>query len=418
MGAENRAVSLRELDKIPTRTDLLLLDRPGSPAERSLEKKRIRRHQVLEVVRNRGPISRVEIARHLAYNLPTVSSLVDELVETGLALEEPARHTRLGRRPIPVSLRPGAACVLGVDAGQTHTAGLLMDLGGKVLHRAESPTPPNEDGAFAEKFIDEFLATCAATMPPLAGVGIALRGFIRQRGPGSPYLPHIAALRDRLARKLGVHVFVENDARMMAVGSLWFEKIPDLQTFGVINIGSGLGLGMVIGRKIYEGFHGHAGEIGHLPLGDAGVRCYCGANQCLENRASGSGIERLAAARGLKAGRKPATAKDVFDMARKGNAEARKIVDDFAASLALGISVVLDLFSPQAVILSGRVARSADLFIEQLVAEVRRKTIPTVQQEVDIHVSKLLEDSAPLGACAYVLHHIFSAAHVSLESVL
>src|SRR5690606_24812547 len=179
--------------KVPVRQDLLVLNVPESPAQRSLEKKRLRRHQVLNVVRTQGPISRANIARTLCFNLPTVSSLVEELVDLGLVIEEEARPTRLGRRPIPVTLNGDAACVLGIDSGRTNTTALLMNLSGQVIRRAEHRTPTIEDTISQVDFLSfvarDIVNSGASEMPPLAGAAVALRGFIRLAGPDSPLAP-------------------------------------------------------------------------------------------------------------------------------------------------------------------------------------------------------------------------------------
>jgi Zn-dependent membrane protease YugP len=114
---------------LPIRPGLLITETPDTPADRVAEKRRIRKHQVLDIIRRQGPVPRVEIARTLGFNLPSVSSLVDELVSEGLASEDKAKRTPIGRRPIPVSFNPEAASIIGIDVGKTSTIGLLMDLG-------------------------------------------------------------------------------------------------------------------------------------------------------------------------------------------------------------------------------------------------------------------------------------------------
>lgn len=412
---------------IRTRPGLVVIDAPDSPAERTVEKRRIRKHQVLDAIRRHGPIPRVEIARVLGFNLPSVSSLVDELVEEELAIEDQAKPTPIGRRPIPVSLNLNAACVMGIDVGRSTTVGLLMNLGGEVVGRVQHPTPPRFSPADQKEWIDRFatelLELHGETMPPLAGIGIALPGLIHRPERLARILePDAAAIQNRMNTLLGVPVIVDNDARMMATGVLWFEPNCDaLQTFAVINLGHGLGMGMVINRSIYHGIHGHAGELGHLPLakGEPGVRCYCGGEFCLETIASGSGLQRMAGTAGLLAkDGSPLKAGDLAELARQGSGQAQAIFDRFARGLACGIGSVISLFNPEAVLLSGRVALAADVFMDTLHEELRRVTMGAMLKETRLKVSELRDNAGPLGTCARVLHNIFSASHISVESIV
>ncbi len=420
------------LPGISTRKDLLLLKNPDSPAERTAEKRRIRKHQVLDAIRRYGPIARVEIARRLGFNLPTVSGLVDELVDEELAIEREPRRTPIGRRPVPVTLNPHAACVLGVDIGKITTIGLIMNLAGTILGRLEKATPTftsaAEQGAWVQGFVREFLGAHAHTLPPLAGVGVALPGFIYRPERAERHLtPEVEEIQRRLVEDLDVPVIVDNDAQMMALGALWFDetlKDPNnpaecqYQTFCVLNVGYGIGMGTVIDRALYQGFYGHAGEIGHVPLGEHGLPCYCGGHSCLENTASGSGVERMAREKGLFPEGKIFSALDVADLARRGDTTALKIWQRFASALARAIGAVITLFNPQAVVLAGRYTACSDVFFNTLREELEHLTFPALLNETDILVSGLRENAGPLGTCACILHHIFSASHIPAVAVV
>ncbi|MCX7019739.1 MAG: ROK family transcriptional regulator [bacterium] len=408
---------------VATKRGLLLTRSPVTPAERSAEKRRIRKHQVLDCIRKEGPIARSAVARNLGFNLPTVSRLVDELVDEGLAIEAQAQKTPLGRRPIPVSLKTNAACVMGIDLGKITTIGLMMDLKGGVIARHENNTPPMDSpqrlADWVAQVASELLALAGGSIPPLAGAGVALPGLIHRPDRLAQTLaPDAQAVNDRLSSFLDVPVLVDNDTRMMAHGILWFGPPRNLETFAVVNIGHGLGMALVIGRKVYPGFHGHAGEIGHIPLGEQGIRCYCGSSGCLENIASGSGLERMAMQAGLTKNGGKAAWQDLAEMARAGSADALAIFERFGHTLGRGLGAVSNLFNPQAIILAGRVVRASDLFIKPMFDEINTVVLPAIVQEVKIDVSELYEDAGPLGTCACVLQHIFSAAHISVESVV
>lgn len=410
--------------QLRTRTGLLQLEAPDTPADRVAEKRRIRKHQVLDVIRRHGPIPRVEIARILGFNLPSVSSLVDELIAEELAIEEKAKKTAIGRRPIPVLLNTNAACVLGIDVGKSSTIGLIMNLGGIILSRLEHRTPHNlgmhETSGWLERFIEEMVDLNGAPLPPLAGIGIALPGLIWRSGARTqPRLePEAQEIQDYLARRFEVPVLLDNDARMMAYGVMRFGNAIGIDNFVIVNIGYGLGTGLVIGGNIYRGHFGHAGELGQLPLGEKDVPWYTGLTMTLENVASGSGLERMAAAAGLENQGRPMTSAELADAAREGSRKAQALFKRFSTHLGLGLATLLNLLNPQAIILAGRVSRASDIFLPDLRREMNRHALDTIAQETQLIVSDLYENAGPLGTCACILQRIFSASHISVESVV
>lgn len=409
---------------IPTRLDLLKTETPDTPADRVAEKRRIRKHQVLDIIRRNGPIPRVEIARLLGFNLPSVSSLVDDLLTEGLATEDKALKTAIGRRPIPVVFNPNAAAVIGVDVGKTSTIGLLMNLGGEVLCRLEKPSMVPLDfaelPAFLERFVQQLIETCIPETPALAGLAIGLPGLIYE--PTQPHVrqlfPKIQRVKDHISNTFGVPVIIDNDARMMAYGALRFGNASEHHCMAIVNLGYGLGLGLVINGSIYQGSHGHAAELGHIPFGDEGIKCHCGLERCLENIASGFGLERLARQAEITREGRAVTSAELAEMARQGDARAKEIFERYAVALARGLSSLINIFNPEVVVLAGRVSRAADVFMELLLTELKTGTYPIIHSETQIIVSDLFENAGPLGSCACVLHHIFSSAHITVESIV
>ena len=409
--------------KIATRPGLLLMPSPESPAERAAEKRRIRKHQVFDAIRRLGPISRIEVSRAMGFNLPTVSLLVDELVAEGLATEAKAKKTAIGRRPIPVSLNSHAACVMGIEVGKSATIGLLMNLEGTILARVEHPSPefttPQAQSKWVESFVTELFAQQAGGLPPLAGVGIALPGLIHRTENARQLLePEAEAIRSKLAELLDVPVLILNNANMMALGVLWFEPPKDAESFATINLGEGLGLGVVSEGRLFSGARSHAGEIGHLALGEQGVPCYCGGNACLENTASGSGLRRLAARAGILVDGKPPSPARLAEMARGGDEKAQEVYNQFAAALARGVGAVINLFNPAVIVLVGAVSRESDIFLPRMQEELERVSLPGLLRETRIAVSGFVENAAPIGSCACVLNRIFNTTHISAASVI
>lgn len=402
------------------RSDLVVVPNNATPADRSIEKRRLRKHLVLNVIRERGPLSRADISKISGYNLPNVSSLVDELVADDLVREEEARAVPRGRRPIPVYLNENYAAVLGMDVGRSSTISILVNLAGKVLARVEDRTPEldtiDAHVQWVQKVADRALKGQGAPIPPLCGIGVGLPGLILKEtnGKGQQATGPASAISTALQARYGVPGLVENDARMMALGSSWFGEGSRFENFAIINIGQGIGLGVVLGGRVFSGKQGFGGELGYVPLGETGAGSLLGNPDALENIASGAGLMRLARRRRLKV----RDVAELADAARKGSAPAREVFGAFAESLGRGISTVLNLLDPEAVILCGRVTRASDLFLEQTLAETRRHTLAPIFNSTQIMVSRLDVDLGPLGAAASILHLIFKTAHLNVDEVI
>ena len=402
---------------------LLLPDRWDTPVARRTAKQRARANELLRIIRDEGPLSRADAARMLGFNPRTISLCLQILEREGLIikqrqLERPSR----GRRPIPWEFNPGAARIVGLDIGRSVAVGTVMDLSGNILVRHESspdlPEEPERQIRWLNAFLKTLLAKAPADGAPLAGIGLSPEGMLYARRAGTRFAEEADWIARNLETLTGVSVFVEDDSALAALGERWFGTLAEnVASIAVLNVTDGLGLGLIINDGLYQGTCRRAGEIGHVPLGDPDIPCYCGGRSCLENTASGNGIERMARQAGLSTAVKPRTAADVLEMV-DSSPTARDVVDRFARGLAAGAGVVMDLLNPGVLVLSGRLARHAPVFMESFHRELKRITPPFVLSATPIVVSRLHEDAVTYGTCARVLHQIFGTAQVSLRQAL
>lgn len=394
---------------------------PDTPAGRVLGKKEWRRSQILDAVRRSGPISRIDVARQLGSNSQTVSRVVDDLVAQGLIIEQPTLKNTIGRPPTPLVLNDDACCVLGIDIGPTLTTALFMNLAGKVLTRCETPSTDVRDTRDLVTHIERFAAQLASERhPPLSGIGVAITTYTSfEPGPSGPILsPEAAEIRAGLEKLFRVPVIVQDDSLMLALGELWFGKEKNLQTFAAINISDGLGVGLIVDGRVYNGSHGYVGDLGHLQVGDPGIPCVCGCDRCLDKIASGSGLARMAAERGLVCNGHAPSADELAQMAREGHVEAQAIFNRFGEGLALGMSALMLLFGPEAVIVGGHVSRYSDLFMDVVNSELPKRTVPSYLASTRIIVSDLYETAISLGTGACVLNQIFGFSSVATRPII
>jgi len=416
--------------KVPVRTDLVIVPKPGStPMLKSVEMRRIKKHFVLNTIRETPGQSRAEIAKTAGLNVPNVATLVDELLSDGLVKEEEARQSIRGRRPIPVFINEQAASVLGIDIGKKSTSMILTNLKGDILVSFERPTPdlrtPQQYTSWASEVAEKILMESRSFMPPLCGIGVAVPGLVSAT---SRHLPKVngavssgeswsvvEAIESSLKSSFGVEVLVDNDARLCVTGATWFTSgAAKLQNVAVLNVGFGLGLGVMINGQMLKGSKGFAGEIGHIPLGRRDVPCFCGRSGCLENIVSGAALSALAQERGLSS----TDVEELAQNARDGVKDAAEIFELFADSLGKTLATIINLFDPELIILTGKVSRAADIFYDNMTLAMYNHSLPASSSGTNILVEGAGKNLSSLGAVAVVLNQIFCTRHISIEEIL
>lgn len=393
-----------------------------TPAERMAAIRQLRKGQILNYLLREGPASRVDISRALGFNLRTVSLLVSALVGDSIIVEKPvAASNSMGRRPVPLELNARAGSVMAIDVRRQTTTLALFDLHGRVLvrdqHDSDFGDSPESQGKWLTDVAIDFLKRRHGDLPPLAGAGLSFEGFVFKQHVAHRHDAVTEPIRQALEKRLQVPVSSDTDSRLLAIAEQWFGAARGTRSAVILNISDGLGAGFIVDGKILDGEHGLAGEIGHIPLGDPGIRCYCGSKGCLENIVSGSGLTRLAALNGFPtdgdATQLPELLQKVFTT-QKG----REIVNKFVSHLALAMVITDNLFDPGAIVLGGTIAPLIAPFHNQILDTLEHSAVPFILEQSRIGFSTLGEDAVLLGAAGQILNHIYSASHVAAESLL
>jgi predicted NBD/HSP70 family sugar kinase len=373
----------------------------------------INRQIVLNYVRERGPISRAEIAQETALQRSTVSLIVDELKGGGL-IEEVSGESRGGRPPILLSLRTADPVAIGVDLGTITTVVATSDLAGRVLEQEEFPTD-HDARKTTERVVEcarEFVRRSGGTVE---GVGVSLPGLVDQETGTAAFIPHFKWRDWEVARELrealGLAVFVDNDANAAALAELWFGRpeIREVRDFIIVLVEEGVGTGIVFDGQVYRGRSGAAGEFGHMTIGQgAPVACAAGSRGCWEAFSS----QRAALARyEQSAGGEKVDFKQLLDLALEGDETARAALRETAHYLGVGIANLTQGLAPEAVIVGGPIVRAWPLIVGDIKAAVGEgicRGLPPAQ----IIASTLGEQPTLMGALSLVLTTKFT--HVAL----
>lgn len=372
--------------------------------------RRLNRTAVLDLIRECSPISRSEIARQLNMSMPTVMRVVDKLYQEDLV--------RWSGDSLPTGGRPGSLlefnaegyAVVGVDLGGTKMFGTVANLGGSIQSEIYRPWECNDPQEALEQVCDLISDLLARPRPPqqqVRGIGVGAPGVTFFESGVVAWAPSLGwrdlPLRDILTERFGLPVVVENDVNLAALGEYSFGAARGASSAVCIAVGTGIGAGIVIERKIYRGFTQSAGEVGYLPPDVSYLGRHYAGFGALESIASGSGVERrarqLLQELNLPLPEQGPSAEEVFKAARLGQNWAVRVVDETVDYLAFTVAVISAVLDPEIVVLGGGVARSADMLIEPILRKLEG-VIPSLPRLV---ASRLGYRATVLGAIMLVL---------------
>jgi glucokinase-like ROK family protein len=369
--------------------------------------------------------TRAQIARSLDLSRSAVSDLVDDLLRTGLVREKEKRQSRAGRRPIGLEINPGAGQVVGVDVGATHIRVILADIAARPLAEVNTTTDirqgPEKTLSEVRRLVDRALRDGESNFGRVRAVGIGVPGpVVSEQGmvvappimPGWDQYP----IRESLVRGWDRLVAVHNDANMGALGEWMYGASRHSPNLVFLKVGTGIGLGMILGGQLHEGQVGAAGEIGHQMLVENGPLCSCGNRGCLEALAGGGAIARQArelVQQGQRthlaklASPEKLTARDVAEAAAQGDHLAQQLLAQAGEYIGIALANVVNVLNPGVVIIGGGVALAGDLLLEPVRAQVRKRSLQAGGRAAQVMSASLGQRSMALGAVATALSLCF-----------
>lgn len=300
-----------------------------------------------------------------------------------------------------------------VDIGGTKIAVGVVDDNGRVLARAQTPTDGREYLKGLEAIVRMLQETAAAAGTTITGIGIGATGPvdpIRGEFGDVDFLPGWRGkkLVGDLTGSFSVSVAMENDGDAAALAEAGWGAGKNRTRLIYVTVGTGIGGGIILDGKLYRGVDGAHPEVGHQVLDPSGPDCSCGFRGCWESLAAGPAMvawmERHAPAGYLH--RQSITAKRICELAQKGDELAQQAVEHEGYYLGLGLANLISLFTPDAIVLSGSVMKSAPLFMDRIREVIRRGCRFVPAEKTELMLASLGDDTNLIGA-ARVWHYRF-----------
>ncbi len=377
----------------------------------------INRSMILNIIRDRQPISRSKIAALCGLNKSTVSSIVTGLLEEDLVYEQTKIDQSIGRNPIDLYLKLGKNLIgaFSIDAALTRFA--IVDIDGSVLGTSFIETKSQKPERFIEQCLNEVKLLCERLgVKNLKGLGVSIAGIVDSKNLVVNYAPNLGWEDFNIGETIKLLwpnlqiLTVGNDAKCSAQAELWFGvHDTDLSNFVFLEIGPGIGSGMVVENKILDGEFHASGEVGHMVIYEGGELCTCGNHGCWERYASDRATIKRYIARKYSTLETPVniTIDNVIEMANKGDDIAKEVVSQTGYFLGLGISNIIKAIDPHAIILGGRITQAWDIIYPQIRDVVKKRAFYGEKKNIFILKSSLKVKPRLLGAATYAIKQIF-----------
>jgi predicted NBD/HSP70 family sugar kinase len=397
----------------------------------------VRRHNlalVLQHVAADGPLSRARIASVTGLTRATVSSLVDDLVHAGLVTElGPEARGVVGRPGSALTLNQATYAGLGLEVNIDYIAVCVADLAGELRYlqtRAGDNRTQSPSQVLARAVRMARAATRAAENAGLTVVGlaVALPGLVEAEPGLLRVAPNLGWLDVSVVELLSgrldpgrLPVTVDNEANLAALGELWFGGHDDLDDFVHVSGEIGVGAGIVVGRELFRGVQGFAGEIGHVTVQPDGPRCRCGSRGCLEQVAGQEAIMRaagLTGEAGTSMGQPGGSVAELLASARDGDPRTIEAIEAAGRALGIAVAATVNLVAPSTVVLGGLYTLLDPWLHAPLAEELRERVIRQRWSPVRVLTSRLGPHAAVRGAAGAVVREVLSnpAAVLSASS--
>jgi predicted NBD/HSP70 family sugar kinase len=340
---------------------------------------KINERHLLRVIRDQGPRSRADLVRATGLSAPTVSKaaasllnarLLEEIKTNGatLALGRPAPKLRLATESVQV-----LGIVFDVERCSVVATGLDGELHEERTQRVRTVLDYDD---LIDSLVKHARTLMARPGVRTLGAGVTVPGLIDHRRGLNILSPNVHVIDGRspgrdLADQLGIECRVIQDQHALCMAERYFGRARSLDDFAILDVSSGVGMGVMSGGQLVRGHSGFAGEIGHITVDPSGLRCGCGNRGCLETVASDVALARQVSRR---LGRH-VDIDEVIRLARAGKLKLDKDCKEVVAYLAIGLAAVINIFNPSTLFIHGQLFDADEGLFARVLEETSKRSL-------------------------------------------
>ena len=363
---------------------------------------------------NNGDDTLADLGKELNFSVPTVTKMVGELIEDGIVMDFGKMETPGGRRPNIYGLNQSSGYFIGVDISQKRVHIGLINFKGDLIDEqmdiSFEEAHPHERFERLCEIIEDFMSHTVVPRDKILSIGINISGRVNPQTGHSYSFFYFdeRPITEIFEEKLGIDVSIDNDSRAMAYGEYIKGRVQAEKNIIYVNVGWGLGLGIIVNGQLYYGKSGFSGEFGHITAFENEILCHCGKKGCLETEASGSALyrkflEKLHNGQSSlltqqKENEDEITLNDIIDVALQEDILAIELIEEVGNTLGKHVAGLINLFNPELVIIGGTLANAGDYLILPLRSAIKKYSLNLVNKDSSIKISKLGDKAGLLGA--------------------
>lgn len=376
--------------------------------------KKINRSIILKNIIEHGRISRADLSKITGLNKATISVQVASLLDEELIYETQQEHNTVGRRPIMLTINGSSGYVLGIDLDYNQIQFTVSDLRGAPVQSDAIQLDTDNYDAIVQQLIKQikiYNAAYANSRYGLVDVMIGIHGTVN-KDESILFVPkfqwHQKDLKAALQKEVNMAISIENNANLSAYAESVY-KHQQSDNLLNINISSGIGAGIMIDSKLHKGYHGYAGEMGHMIIFPEGKLCKCGNHGCWELYASEpSFFAQLT----KELGKSNVTFKDVQQLINEQDPTTWKILDQFINYISIGLNNIINLYNPETLVLNSRILR----MYPDVIDKIKSNLHSSVSQYREIVISELGNKACVMGACALAIKRFLDVPELILTA--
>jgi predicted NBD/HSP70 family sugar kinase len=267
------------------------------------------------------------------------------------------------------------------------------------------------------EYINAYILRNGIDKARILGIGIGMPGFVSAAdGINYSYLDaNGQSLNEYIFKETGLPTYVANDSSVIALAEQKFGVAKSQEEVMVINLGWGIGLGMIVKGEVFRGYDGFAGEFSHIPLFEDGALCICGKQGCLEAEASMLVVVEKAK-EGIKQGRLSTLQSviddplklmgdAIFEVAATGDPFVIELLSDAGYKIGKALAILIHIMNPKTIVLSGRGAKGGKIMMAPIQLALNKYCIPRLAANIEILISELGFDGEIIGAAVLVMEN-------------
>lgn len=385
-------------------------------------KNNIIKRNIIAYMAINGECTLSELTRELHISVPTMTKLVQELVDDLIVNDLGKVETPGGRRPNVFGLANSAIYFAGVNIGRDHMTYAITDLQNNVIsERTDENFELVDRPQCLERIcqnIESFVADCGVDREKILGVGVSIVGRVNpETGRSYKYFTSSEeSLRDIISSRIGIRVMLENDTRARCYAEYTTGKAKNESNVIYLHMGRGVAIGIVIDGKLYYGKNGFAGEFGHIPFFDNEIICACGKKGCLETEVSGIAIEdkivhlikngvntRL---REMYDRGESIHINDIIAAARNDDNLAIELIEEAGEKVGKAVAFLINTFNPETVIVGGNLAMAGEYLMLPLKSSTNRYSLNLVYKDTKFRISKMTDSANAWGVAMLIRNKI------------